>query len=63
MFIAKRFFKELLPQNNKLHDASGSSGGGAGRELASEYVKRVTESMFPTYRTMYVWECLERKNK
>ena len=26
-------------------------------------VKRVTESLFPSYRTLYVWECLERKNK
>lgn len=42
MFIAKRFFKELLPVSGKQQDASGSSGGGAGRELASEFVKRVT---------------------
>ena len=40
MFLAKRFFKELLPITEK--DASGSSGGGAGRELASEFVKRIT---------------------
>lgn len=42
MFIAKRLFKELLPVSENVHDASGSTGGGAGRELASEYVKRVT---------------------
>lgn len=42
MFIAKRFFKELLPVSESVNDASGSTGGGAGRELASEYVKRVT---------------------
>ena len=42
MFIAKQFFKELLPVSGKEQDASGSSGGGAGRELASEFVKRVT---------------------
>ena len=42
MFIAKRFFKELLPISGKEQDASGSSGGGAGRELASEFVKRIT---------------------
>ncbi len=41
MIIAKRFFKELLPVSGKETDASGSSGGGAGRELASEIVKRV----------------------
>lgn len=41
MFLAKRFFKELLP-NAKEIDASGSTGGGAGRELASEFVKRIT---------------------
>lgn len=35
-FLAKRFFKELLPQ-----DASGSSGGATGRELASEILGRV----------------------
>ena len=42
MFIAKRFFRELLPVSDSVQDASGSTGGGAGRELASEYVKRVT---------------------
>lgn len=42
MFVAKRFFKELLPVSESVNDASGSTGGGAGRELASEYVKRVT---------------------
>ena len=42
MFIAKQFFKELLPVSGKEQDASGNSGGGAGRELASEFVKRVT---------------------
>lgn len=35
-FLAKRFFKELLPQ-----DSSGSSGGATGRELASEILGRV----------------------
>lgn len=42
MFVAKRFFKELLPVSESVNDASGNTGGGAGRELASEYVKRVT---------------------
>lgn len=41
MFMAKKFFKELLPVSGKQLDASGSSGGGAGRELASESVKRI----------------------
>ena len=41
MAIAKKFFKELLPVSGKEQDASGNSGGGAGRELASEFVKRV----------------------
>ena len=41
MLIAKRFFKELLPPVTG-QDASGSTGGGAGRELASEFVKKVT---------------------
>ena len=41
MFMAKKFFKELLPVSGKQFDASGSSGGGAGRELASESVKRI----------------------
>ena len=40
MFVAKRFFKELLSPSTE-QDASGSSGGGAGRELASEVVKRI----------------------
>jgi hypothetical protein len=40
MFVAKRFFKELLPPVTE-KDASGSTGGGAGRELASEVVKRI----------------------
>ena len=35
-FLAKRFFKELLPQ-----DASGSSGGATGRELANQILGRV----------------------
>lgn len=39
MFIAKRFFPELLKYES---DASGNSGGGTGRELASEFVKRVS---------------------
>lgn len=42
MFLAKKFFSELLPVSGKQSDASGSTGGGAGRELASEYVSRVT---------------------
>lgn len=42
MFVAKRFFKELLPATSESTDASGKTGGGAGRELASEYVSRVT---------------------
>ena len=41
MFVAKKFFKELLPVSGMEKDASGS-GGGAGRELASEFVKKVT---------------------
>lgn len=41
MIIAKRFFKELLPISGATSDASGNSGGGAGRELASEVVKRI----------------------
>ena len=41
MFVAKKFFKELLPVSGIEKDASGS-GGGAGRELASEFVKKVT---------------------
>lgn len=36
LFFAKRFFKELLPQ-----DASGSSGGATGRELANQILGRV----------------------
>ena len=39
MFLVKTFFRELLPYAS---DASGSSGGGAGRELASEFVKSVS---------------------
>lgn len=42
LFVAKRFFKELLPNTPGTTDASGSTGGGAGRELASEFVKKVT---------------------
>ena len=38
MFIAKRFFKELLPQGQ---DKSGSTGGATGRELASSAVSRL----------------------
>ena len=34
MLVAKRFFKELLPPVAE-KDASGRTGGGAGRELAS----------------------------
>ena len=41
MLVAKRFFKELLPPVAE-KDASGRTGGGAGRELASEFVKKVT---------------------
>lgn len=41
MLVAKKFFKELLPPVAE-KDASGRSGGGAGRELASEFVKKVT---------------------
>lgn len=41
MFVAKKFFKELLPPVAE-KDASGNTGGGAGRELASEFVKKVT---------------------
>lgn len=37
LFFAKRFFKELLPTV----DASGSSGGATGRELASEILGRI----------------------
>lgn len=40
MMVAKRFFKELLPM--PASDASGKTGGNTGRELASEYVKRIT---------------------
>ena len=42
LFLARTFFKELLPVSTYGKDASGSSGGGTGRELASEFVKRVT---------------------
>lgn len=38
MLIAKRFFKELLPQEQ---DKSGSTGGATGRELASSAVSRL----------------------
>lgn len=41
MFMAKKFFKELLPASGQNTDASGSSGGATGRELASESVKRI----------------------
>ena len=41
MFVAKKFFKELLPTITE-QDASGNSGGSTGRELASEFVKKVT---------------------
>lgn len=54
LFIAKRFFKELLPNNSK--DASGNSGGATGRELASQILGRVvykdnsdTDYEDPTY--------------
>lgn len=40
LFLAKRFFKELLP-SSLTTDASGSSGGSTGRELASEVVQRI----------------------
>lgn len=43
LLFAKKFFKELLPgynNKNKTSD-SGGTGGGTGRELASEYVKRI----------------------
>ena len=36
LFVAKRFFKELLPQ-----DASGNSGGATGRELANQILGRI----------------------
>ena len=36
LMIAKRFFKELLPQ-----DASGSSGGATGRELANQVLGKI----------------------
>lgn len=36
LFVAKNFFKELMPS-----DASGNSGGATGRELASEILGRV----------------------
>ena len=36
LFVAKRFFKELF-----VKDASGSSGGATGRELASEILGRI----------------------
>ena len=42
LFLARTFFKELLPVSITGNDASGSSGGGTGRELASEFIKRVT---------------------
>ena len=70
MFLAKRFFKELLP---KTTDASGSSGGGAGRELASEFVKHIsykesnaTEFEDPDYdlsdiQTAYNTDCYVRQ--
>lgn len=41
MMVAKRFFKELLPVSGTEKDASGSTGGATGRELASEVVKRI----------------------
>ncbi len=41
MFLAKRFFKELLPNASVETKDAGSTGGGTGRELASEVVKRV----------------------
>lgn len=40
MLLAKKFFKELLPP--VAGKDAASSGGGAGRELASEFVKKVT---------------------
>lgn len=42
LFLARTFFKELLPAPVAGNDASGNSGGGSGRELASEFVKRIT---------------------
>lgn len=43
MAMAKIFFKELIPvSGQKEKDASGSSGGAAGRELASEFISRIT---------------------
>ena len=36
LFVAKHFFKELMPQ-----DASGSSGGATGRELGSQVLGRL----------------------
>lgn len=41
MFLAKRFFSELLPNSKTERDASGSSGGASGRELASESISRI----------------------
>ncbi len=41
MFLAKRFFKELLPNALTKTTDAGSTGGGTGRELASEVVKRI----------------------
>lgn len=42
LFFAKRFFKELLPNaSRETSDAGGSTGGGTGRELASEVVQRI----------------------
>ena len=41
LFLARTFFKELLPVSLSGADASGNSGGGSGRELASEFVKRI----------------------
>ena len=39
LFLAKRLFPELVHVER---DASGNSGGAAGRELSSEFVKRVS---------------------
>lgn len=41
MFVAKTFFKELLPSATKKNTLD-ATGGGANRELASEFVKKVT---------------------
>lgn len=41
MFIAKRFFKELLPDKTNVEQDAGSTGGGTGRELANQILGSV----------------------